>query len=85
MLERGSPARGLRTGQSRGSEARGVERREAYWLAAARARLRKGTRKKINVKLEAKGDARVLPECQQGTMEESTWADSMDSVCEGKA
>jgi len=34
---------------------------------------------------EAKGDARVLPECQQGTMEESTWADSMDSVCEGGA
>jgi hypothetical protein len=30
-------------------------------------------------------DARVLPECQQGTMEESTWADSMDSVCEGGA
>ena len=34
---------------------------------------------------EAKGDTRVLPECQQGTMEESTWADSMDSVCEGGA
>ena len=27
----------------------------------------------------------MLPECQQGTMEESTWADSMDSVCEGGA
>ena len=40
---------------------------------------------KITVKREAKGDARVLPECQQGTMEESTWADSMDSVCEGGA
>jgi hypothetical protein len=50
----------------------GVERREAYWLAAARARLRKGTRQKITVMRETKGDARVLPECQQGTMEEST-------------
>jgi len=30
------------------------------------ARLRKGTRKKITVKREAKGDASVLPECQQG-------------------
>jgi len=35
--ERGSPARGLMIGQSRGSEKHaGVERREAYWSAAAR-------------------------------------------------
>ena len=49
----------------------GVERREAYWLAAARARLRKGTRKNHSHERD-KGRRCVLPECQQGTMEEST-------------
>ena len=68
--ERGSPARGLRIGQSRGSEKHaGVERREAYWSAAARDC---GKERGKNHSHETKGDACVLPEYQQGTMEEST-------------
>ena len=55
-----------------------MEMREADWSAAARARarLRKGTRKKTTVVRETKGDACVLPpemqESPRGTMEEST-------------
>ena len=48
----------------------GMEGREAYWSAAARDCGK--ARGKITVMRETKGDARVLPECQQGTMEEST-------------
>jgi len=62
----------------------GVARREAYCGRRRRATAERHT-EKITVMKETKGDARVLPECQQGTMEESTWADSMDSVCEGGA
>ena len=61
-------ARGLRIGQSRGSEKHaGVERREAYWSAAARDC---GKAREKNHSHER--DACVLPEYQQGTMEEST-------------
>ena len=48
----------------------GVERREAYWSAAARDCGK--AREKTTVMRETKGDACVLPDCQQGTMEEST-------------
>ena len=61
-LVRGSPARGLRIGQSRGSEARGGGEERGV-LVGGGARLRKGTRK--NHSHETKGDACVLPECQQ--------------------
>jgi len=47
----------------------GVERREAYWSAAARDCGK--ARGKITV-MRDKGRRCVLPECQQGTMEEST-------------
>jgi hypothetical protein len=66
--ERQPTARGLRIGQSRGSEKHaGVERREAYWSAAARDCGKARGKNHIHDR-----DARVLPECQQGTMEEST-------------
>ena len=45
----------------------GVERREAYWSAAARDCGKARGKNHIHER-----DARVLPECQQGTMEEST-------------
>jgi hypothetical protein len=64
-------ARGLRIGQSRGSEKHaGVVRREAYWSAAARDCGK--AREKNNSHERDKRDACVLPDCQQGTMEEST-------------
>ena len=71
-LERGSPARGLRIGQSRGSEAHGVERREANWSAAAR--LRKGTHAGNTHSRERDRGRRVteMQECPRGTVEEST-------------
>jgi hypothetical protein len=66
--ERQPTARGLRIGQSRGSEKHaGVARREAYWSAAARDCGKARGKNHIHDR-----DARVLPECQQGTMEEST-------------
>jgi hypothetical protein len=68
-LERGSPARGLRIGQSRGGKARGGGE-EGGGLLSARDCGK--AREKITVMRETKGDACVLPDCQQGTMEEST-------------
>jgi hypothetical protein len=85
MLERGSPARGLRTGQSRGSEARGGGEEGGVLVGGGARATAERHAEKVKVMRETKGDACVLPECQQGTMEESTWADSMESVCEGKA
>jgi len=74
--ERGSPARVLRIGQSRGSEARGGGE-EGGGLVGGGARLRKGTRGKTTVVRETKGErmcapSGVLQESPWGTLEEST-------------
>jgi hypothetical protein len=70
--ERQPTARGLRIGQSRGSEARGGGE-EGGVLVGSGARLRKGTRGKITAMREIKGDAMCAHGMPAGhTMEEST-------------
>jgi hypothetical protein len=69
--ERGSPAQGLRIGQSRGSEKNAeVERREAYWSAAARDCGKE--RGKNHSHERDKGRRMCAPGIPQGSMEEST-------------